>query len=219
MNEGDGLISGIVKFYQDFKLSVVDKFSNMDLFSIEAPFLDEFYINEIINDLEKQYASASHELRNIQDVLKDDAYGRSKINDILTQKKEAAVQIAFYMALDEKRVNEAVELLGGIDDDFRICLDALSLFYKEDYVNALETAFLYIKEIGKIPEHYLFNRNLAEMLIQDTEYKKAIPFLRKASEKMPESLELHKTLLECYRREGMSDEMEIELQIIDLLEG
>jgi tetratricopeptide (TPR) repeat protein len=211
------VLNTLIKGYNDTKLFFTNTLSDIDFFS-ESPFLDDAFVAQSIEDLKRTLNNESTQLKMYKETSTGDSYYLGKIREFTDRRNSAAIELAFYLSLDGQQANKAAKLLEGIDDDFKICLDAIAQYTEGDYSKALETSFLYVKTIGRIPQHYLFNRNLSEMLINNQDYKKAIPFLRKAVEKKPEALDLHKQLLSCYRHEDMDAEIQIEEQIINILE-
>lgn len=217
MSEDIGLINNFIKGYNDIKLSVIDKLSDMNFFSYEAPFLDDGFIEQNIQELEEQYEKACREQYQYNEFSDGDSYSQNKQREVQKRKNSITVRLAFFLSLDRGRIHRAIQLLADIDDSFKICLDAVIQYDNGDYDLALDASFRYIKTLGGIPEHYLFNRNLSELLVKKNDYRMAIPFLRKAIEKKPEEIDLHNKLLLCYRHECMDMEIKTEEQIINLL--
>ena len=75
----------------------------------------------------------------------------------------------------------------------------------------------YVRFLDSIPEHFLACKMFGELLMKRQQCRHAIPFLRKASEKRPEDIEVHNMLLKCYRAERMGFELGVETTITSLL--
>lgn len=214
--EDIGILNKIIGAVRDFKLSIVDTFGGLDSFAFEAPFMDDELICFEIDRLKAEYKQNSDELTQYERFGNDGEYAQQK-KELYIRQVAIRSELAYLFSHNPAKIDDCLGLLENIIDDFKVCLEAMKHYTQGNNDLAYMGFTEYVRLLGSIPEHFMASKMFGELLMKRQRYKYAIPFLRKASEKRPDDIEVHNMLLNCYRALGMDFELGIESTITRLL--
>lgn len=213
------MLKEIIKAYEDGKIAFINKISQINTQNVEEVlFLDDGYIRSKIKELKEQYNSLSSEIDLLIKYDKNDEYSKSKISYLREQCKDIKLEIAFLASNNYKNLDNCINLVEDIDTDFKLCIYALRFYYDGNSQRAYQYFGEYFKDKDRFLEHYLINKVYGELLFSIKEYNASANVLRKAVEKRPEDIEIHRILKEIYKLNGQLIEEKIEESILNLLE-
>lgn len=216
------MIKGLVRGYNDAKLSVINRFSGIDtdLFD-EDGFLDDGYIKTKVENLKKEYSSV---IKEIEDIIKydnkNDKYKKNKLREKVNRKDYILFEMAFLSSNDFSQLDVSKRALEEIDTDFKLCIEGLIHYRQGNKRESFEYFNQYFtRNNNKLINHYLINSVYSDLLIECKEYDLASIYLRQVIKLRPESIEHHKKICDIYNKLGKHKEVNIENNIINLLEG
>lgn len=219
MNEGLGLVGNSIKTYKDARISIIKKLSKVSNYSSELSFLDEGYIISRIDDLKAEYNSVNNELNLLSYDNKMDKYKKDKTIYLNNRQRSVYIEMALLGSNNFNNLDQCINLLEGIDNDLIECIQALKLYHLGCEGEAFEKFYNYFTRNRFLIEHYLINRVYGEMLFKAGQHDIAKVYLKKAVEKRPEDIEVHRFLKDIYCKLGDKTAFLVEESIIDMLDA
>jgi predicted Zn-dependent protease len=216
MAESSGILNSIIGGVRNLRLSVIDTFGGLDTFVFEAPFMDDGLIVAEIDKLKAEYKQNAEELNNYERVGQGDDFRQEK-NALYNRQMTIRAELAYLFSHNPAKIDDAIGLLEHSQNNFIVCLEAMKHYTQGNEDLAMEKFLDYMKRINGVPAHFLACKMLGTLLMNKGQLQYAIPVLRVAAERIPDDIEVHSLLAECYRTEGMDFELGIACSISKLL--
>lgn len=212
------MLKDIIKGYNESKLALIEKLSDSDegIYD-ELDLLDDGYIKVKIKRLKKEYEEKQNEINLIEKYNKNDDNNNKQ--ELIKRLVEIRFEMAFLASNNIKNIDNCFNLLHGMNTDFILCIRALKYYSECNEKEAFNSFYSYFKDKKIILDHFLINKVYGIMLYNYKQYNMAATLLRKAAEKRPEDVEVHKILKKIYMETEKSNMIKIEDTIIELLEN
>jgi hypothetical protein len=214
------LLKDIIKGYKESKIAIIQRFSGSEggIYD-ETNFLDDGYIRVSIDRLKKEHSEIDNEIEILMKYTKQDSSTLEKQQKLIMRKQEIRLEMAFLASNNLSNIDSCMNLIEELSTDFKLCLIALRYYDNRDNKKAFEAFYEYFKDRTVLLEHYLINKVYGVLLYNLKQFDLSIALLRKAAEKRPEDIEVHRILRDIYSITNRNCEENIELSIIRLLEG
>lgn len=214
------MIKGIIKNYNDAKFSFIQKMSQSEeSIFYETQFLDDATIGCRINRLKDEYERLGSDIEMLTRYDTNDSYNKEKLKYFVKRRDDICFNIAFLASNSLNSLDSCVQILGDLDTNFKLCIKALMYYKSGDEQKTFEYFYAYFKDKNVLLEHYLINKVYGSLLYKCEQYDVAMLLLRKAVEKRPEDIEIHRILKDIYLLKNMKEEEKIEQNILEILEG
>lgn len=205
----------VVKAYNDFKLSLIKEIGDINTYLHEIPFVDNALIRSGIEYCQRRHGAITEEIERLKN---SDIDNSQRIQELLKVEKAVRIEMALLVSHNINDIDYCLSLVDNIDSDFKLCLQAIKAYTINDSESSLALFYKYIATENRMPETYVANKIIGQILLEQNEHAKAISFLRYAVSKRPDDLALHRMLQTCYDKLNRIQESEVERQVIEILE-
>ena len=205
-----------MKPLQNIKLTVIDSFGDLNSFANEIPFIDDGLIVSMIDSLKSDYKQNADRLKDLERFDDDNEYRQQK-SELYNSQMQIRSELAYLFSHNPEKIDDALGLMEHSKNSFAICLQAMKHYTQGNNDQSMDAFLHYMNTVNSVPNHYLACKMLGSLLMDKSEFQYAIHILRVASEKRPEDIEVHEKLMECYRAEGMTFELDIASSAVQLL--
>ncbi|MBU3197491.1 hypothetical protein KPL26_12560 [Clostridium algidicarnis] len=203
------MLKEMVNVYNSFKIKLVAKLGEShEGLTDELDFLDDSLVASKINYVKKVCRFLDDEIAHSN---------KEEMQYLMEQKQNYIFEIVFLASNNVKNIDFCLGMLDK-KDDFIYCLNALSLVKKGKDIEAKALFDKYFDKYKSVPEHYLISKIYGELLIKSGDLYNGALFLRKAVEKRPDEIEIHKMLEYIYSKIGEETLLESEREIISILQ-
>lgn len=203
------MLKEIVNGYNSFKIKLVAKLGEShEGLTDELEFLDDSIVASKINYVKKVCSLIDDEISHSN---------KEDIQELIKQKQDYIFQIVFLASNNIKNIDFCLNMVDK-NSDFIYCLKALRLESEGKNIEAKELFDKYFNKHKSVLEHYLISKTYGELLIKFGDLYNGALFLRKAVEKRPDEVEIHKMLEYIYSKIGEDTLLETEREIISILQ-
>lgn len=214
------MLKEIIKGYNDSKLALIEKLSDSEegIYD-ELDHFDDGYIKVKIKRLQKEYEEKQNEINSIEKYNMNDNNDNNSKRELIKRLEEIRFEMAFLASNNIKNIDSCFNLLNGMNTDFLLCIRGLKYYSECNEKEAFNSFYSYFKGKKVILNHFLINKVYGTMMYNYKQYDMAAIMLRKAAEKRPEDVEVHKILKNIYLETNKYNMIQIEDAVIDLLEN
>lgn len=203
------MIKELVKGYNSLKIKLATKLGEgHEGIRDELEFLDDSIIASKINHIKKICAIIDQDMAHATD---------EDIKYLLKEKQEYIFEIAFLASNSAKNIDFCLNIIDK-NNDFVNCLKAIKLVEEGKNKEAKVLFDNYFKTNKYLLEHYLISKMYGKLLLEAGDLYNAALFLRKAIEKRPDEIEIHKMLEYIYLQIGEEILLANEREIISMLQ-
>lgn len=192
------MINSIVKHYQQSKMSIITKLSGEYDILDECELLDDGYIFAKTEKIKKRLAYIEQEIQNLIQFQTNESFKNQKIHTFLKEQQSLHYSFSFLISNNIQYVSQSLDLLENEKTDFTIALKGLKAYKEQNEQDAFRLLMTFYENKKKPIEHYLVNKVFGRLLMNNQAVKESIPFLRKALEKKPNDIEIHRWLYNIY---------------------
>lgn len=203
------MLKEIVKGYNSFKIKLVAKLGEgHEGIRDELEFLDDSIIGAKINHIKKVCSLIDEEIAHSTN---------EDIKYLMSKKQECIFEIAFLASNSVKNIDFCLDIIDK-NNEFINCLKAIKLSNEGKEKEAKYLFDNYFKTNKCLLEHYLISKIYGKLLLEAGDLYNAALFLRKAVEKRPDEIEIHKMLEYIYLKIGEEVLLANEREIISILQ-
>ena len=218
------MIKTLIKAYHTIcnkgRLATIEAFANEEnFFRNEVSFFDDGRVISGIEAIKMDYAALQTEIKFVKEAHKKDKDYTERLNFLYGRQYECVKTMAFQASQNIKNIDNCLSLMEDFNDDFKLCLEGLSLYKNKRNDDAFVKFTEYFSRTKSFGTHYLLNKLYGTMLYEQGAYKEAEPFLYVVTQVCPEDEEVHKILLKIYMKSGKESRVAIEKEIISVLGG
>jgi predicted Zn-dependent protease len=213
------VLNKLIHTYQNTKQTAIKRFSNQEYDILEEPgFQDNEFIKKKIEVIKKEHKMVDKQLEQLLKFDKEDEYNKQKVLNLLEQKDNLHIYMAFLASNSFNGLEFSKQLLKDMMIDFRICIDALTAYIEGNVSLALELFEKYYSNHPEPLNHFLINKVYGSLLLKN-QPEKAVVYLRKSAEKRPEDVEVHIYLAQAYESLGEIIQEQLHKEILQMLGG
>ena len=216
------MIKTLIKTYHTIhnksKLKLIEELlGNENYFRQEVNFFDDGRVAAGINRINEDYKKLLTEIEFVKDNYKDDEDKIERLNFLYGRQYEFLKTITFQASQNFKNIDNCINMLGNIKNDFSLCLEGLKAYSSGNKDEAFSKLTAYLKLKNSFEDHYLLNKIYGTMLYEKNSYDEAEPYLYKITQICPEDLEVHNMMKNIYHTLGNSNGEFVEQEIISIL--
>lgn len=205
------MINKVVNGYNSLKINAVNILGNgTEGLNDELDFLDDAVVASRIRFVQKMCRNIDSDIKNTNE--------QNKIDFLINKKHEFMNEMAFLASNGIKNIDFCLSVIDE-NHSFIKCLQGLKCFNDGDKRKAKSLFDEYFNGNRYLIEHYLISKIYGQLLFENGDFYNSAVFLRKAVEKRPQEVELHKKLKDVYMKLGDELMVESENEIISILEG
>lgn len=213
------MISEIIKGYNDSKFAFIQKLSDSkEGIYDELDYLDDGYIKMKIQRLKNEYGDIQNQLNMLERYDKQDDQNSAKRKSLSIRISEIEFGIAFIASNNLQNIDSCIKLIENKNTDFELCIRGLQYYDQGNEKAAFDSFNSYFKNRNIVLEHYLINKIYGTISYNLNQYELSAILLRKAVEKRPDDIDIHRILKQIYLNTNKYDESQIESNILTLLE-
>lgn len=204
------MLKELITKYNNFKIKTIENIGeSREGINDELEFLNDSLIASKIEYIKKICKKVNEDMEKAQ--------GKDEREFLIKKKNEYMTEIAILASNNLKNIDFSLRIIDKQNSIYK-CLSALKNYKEENIVQAKELFEGYFLENKYILEHYLISKVYGIILYDNKDYVNAGIFLRKAIEKRPEDIEIHKILKDIYSKNNDEIMMKKEEDILNLLE-
>ncbi|MDF2544649.1 MAG: hypothetical protein K0S47_4367 [Herbinix sp.] len=213
------MLKEMIGNYRDTKMSIIYNLADQDYSLLEEPgFLDDGYLQAKVALLKRHYERIDRQIEHTLKYDKDDSYKVEKCKAMIEKRNDIIHQIVFFSSNSLTNLEDCERLLHGSNSNFLLCIKGLKAYRDHDFAEAFQCFYNFFIANGDCLDHYSINKVYGILLFQAKQYDVAAAFIRRAIEKRPEDLELHKLMIEIYTLLDKNPERKTHENILELLE-
>lgn len=183
----------------------------------ETNFYDVGYMQTQIERIKKELNRVTNEL-SVQLELKDDSdYAKKHKSELLEQRERLLFHMVFLASNSFSNLDNCVKLAEGHHWEFMACVQGLQEYQAGHKDTAFQQIEAYYRQHGSVKEHFLINKVFGLLLVEKSQYQKAIPFLAYALQFVPDDMECLENLELCYQKDGNANRVSIVSEILAVL--
>lgn len=193
------LIKTYHKIYNISKLQVIERIMGEEnFFREEVTCFDDGRVEAGIKRLQADYAKISEDIKFLMETSKRDESYNDRLQYLRKRQYDMIHLLTFETSQNEKNIDACLNVWGDIDDDFRLCLEGLKLYFSGNQSSSYMKLNEYLKKHDGFGSHYLLNKIYGLMLYEKKLYDDAEKFLYRVTQIKPEDIDTHKMMMDLY---------------------
>ncbi len=200
------------------RLKVIEKImSDENFFREEITCFDDGRVEAGVIKLQKDYNDVCTEMKFLKDAAANAPDTKDKLNYLYQRQYEMLKAYAFEASQNLNNIDNCLEIMQGLKDDFCLCLQGLKAYAENDRADAFGKLTEYLKLKKTFGRHYLINKIYGLMLFEQGMSDEAGIFLQRVTQICPEDVEVHEKMKEIYHKQGNERGEKIESDILKVL--